>query len=128
MVFLAGTYVDGDPVADTIERRVLGNLEVPGERRAADGAQIDGQLHVPPRAERPGDALRRLQLGGVALPVAEAERVELEALLPGHGPRGSGVHPSAHENDCFGCGHGQKLPPQHVSQRRLQRRMPEGVA
>jgi hypothetical protein len=39
------------------------------------------------------------ELGHVPLPVAKAERVDLEAAVPRDGRRGGGIHPAAEQSD-----------------------------
>src|SRR5207244_13297306 len=53
------------------------------ERRAAELAQVEFDDLVPRGAHRPRDALRAFELVDVALAVAEAERAELVAFVPG---------------------------------------------
>src|SRR5467141_495161 len=62
---------------------VLRHRHFGSERRAAELAQIEFHDLVPRHARGPGDARRALQLVGVALAVAEAERAELVAFMPG---------------------------------------------
>ncbi len=57
-----------------------GDLRV-GERRAADARQIDPHDAVLARATGAGDPPRRFQLGCVALPVIDRQRMADEALL-----------------------------------------------
>src|SRR5467141_4522512 len=64
-------------------RAVLRHLHVGSEPRAAELAQVEFHDLVPRDAHRPGDALRALELVDVALAVAETERAELVAFVPG---------------------------------------------
>ena len=51
-----------------------------GERRSADAAKIEIELEMRGHAERCRDPARRVELMSVPLPVAHAERVEIESL------------------------------------------------
>ena len=70
---VGGGNVGRGQVAIARHRRVR------GQRRAADGAQIDRQLEMPLDAERRGDGARRLDLARVALAVVDRQRVQREA-------------------------------------------------
>ena len=61
-----------------IRRPVLGHGDVGGERRAAEGAQVEGDDLVPGDAEGGGHAPGRLELGRVALAIPEGEGVDRE--------------------------------------------------
>ena len=91
------------------ERRVLGHGEVGGERRAAEGAEVDVDDHVPPDAEPLGDPARRLELDRVALAVADAQRVHVEPVAPRDGGGGGRVQPAAQQDDGLGKRHAGKL-------------------
>ena len=91
-----------------------------GQRRAAEGAQVDVDDHVldarRPRPRRRG----AVELDRVALAVAEAEGHRGEALGPGDGQAGGGVEPAAEQHDGradrrgpAGCQRSQHTLPQH---------------
>ena len=56
------------------------NGDIRGQRRAADGSQIDGLLEMPFDAERPGDGPRRLDFADVPLAVLHGQRAQREPL------------------------------------------------
>ena len=80
---------------------VLGHLDVGGQRRAAEDAQVDVADDVPRDALRLRDALRGLEFDRVALAVAEAQRVGLEALVLRDRQHGGRVESSAQQHDCL---------------------------
>ncbi len=79
-----------------VQRHVDG---VAGERRAADAAQVDRDSLVGDRAQGAGDARGGVELGGVALTVAHAQGVHVEALLAGQCDHDGGVHAPGDEDD-----------------------------
>ena len=83
----------GDAAADLAGVAPLGDRDVRGQRRAAEGAQVDRDQRGVPRAQRVRDAERRVGLDGVPLPVAEDERVAVEPLRPGDGQGRRGIEP-----------------------------------
>lgn len=52
-------------------------------------------------ALRGGDARRRVQLGGMALPIAHAQRMHREALLLRKRDNGGGIHAPGQQNNGF---------------------------
>src|SRR5467141_1681283 len=79
-------------------RAVLRHLHVGSERRAAELAKVEFHDLVPRDAHGPGDALRALELVDVALAVAEAERAELVAFVPGDREHGRRIQAAAQED------------------------------
>ena len=90
---------DRDAGADLGLARPLGTSMSRGQRRAADGAQVEVDAPVRGGAQRGGHARRGLELDLVALAVAEAERVTALALGPGHGQRGGRVEAAREQHD-----------------------------
>ena len=82
-----GDVGDGNAAADLGLVAPLGHGDVRGQRRAADGAQIEIDDVVRRGAQRGGDARGGRELDGVALAVAEAERVTAASRCAGHGQR-----------------------------------------
>jgi len=60
--------------AGGIQVAVARDVDVAGQRRSADGAQIEVELEVPLDAERTRDAPRGVDFADVPLPVANRER------------------------------------------------------
>ncbi len=61
----------------------FGHVDLIGERRTADGAQVEIDHQVATGIQEVRDALRRVDLASVTLAVAEAERMNREAGLLG---------------------------------------------
>ena len=78
----------------------LGHVDVGGQRRAAEHAQVDLGHDVAADARCLGDPPRRLQLDRVALAVPEAERVRHEALALRDRQHRRRVQPSAEQDNC----------------------------
>src|SRR5439155_13857260 len=85
--------------ADRLVTPALGHLDVVGQRRAADGAEIEPQGQVPGGPERCGDLLRRLQLAGMALAVVEGEREPLVSFFARYCERRRRVEPAGGADD-----------------------------
>ena len=79
------------------------------------------------RAERLRDARRRIELGAMALPVVDAQRVALQPLLARDRERGGGIEAAGKQDDCARFGHHEQLlsagrvAPQILVQLDLQR-------
>ena len=109
---VAGRHVgDGDAVAHLGERAALRDLDVAGERRAAELAQVDVDDDVVLHAQRGRDAGRGLEFDLVALAVAEGHGVDVEALGLGDRECGGGVEAAAQQADGFlRCGAHRRAP------------------
>ena len=71
------------PVGHLGELARLRHVDLGGQRRAAEQAQVDLDLDVLAHAGPLGDLARRVEFDRVTLAVAEAERVDREALRRG---------------------------------------------
>ena len=78
---------------------VLGHRDVGGERRPAEGAQIDVDDHVACNARGGGDPARGVDLVRVALAVAKAECVDREPVALRDRETGSRVETAGQEDD-----------------------------
>ena len=81
-----GNVGDRNAAADLGLVAALGDRDVGGQRRAADGAQVEVDDRVRRGTQRGGDARRGRQLDGVALAVAEAQRVAAASRSRGSWP------------------------------------------
>ena len=86
------------PVGQLGRAGVLGHVDVVGQRRAAERAQVDVGHDVLGDAQGRGHPGRGLELDAVPLAVAEAQRVGLEAVGAGDGEHGGGVEASAEQD------------------------------
>ena len=89
--------------------RILGHFQVAGQGGAAEGPQVDIQHFVAPYAQPFGHPPGCIDLGLVSLPVAERQRVHVEAATLGDGRDGGRVHPAAQKDDGLGSAHAGKL-------------------
>ncbi len=80
------------------EIAIARHRRVRGQRRTADGAQVDVELEVPFDAQRARHRARRFDLTRVALAVVNGQRAQGEALRPGNGRGGVRVEPAAQED------------------------------
>src|SRR6266481_4440578 len=85
---------------------VLRHGDVAGERRAAELAEVDIEDDMLGGAEALCYATRSIELGGVALAVAERQGVAVEALALRDREGGGGVEAAGEEDDCTGTVHG----------------------
>ena len=89
-----------------IERPVLGDFDVTGERRPAESGQVQIDFHVPADPESSGNPPRRRQLTRMSLAVVDAEGRQREPVPPGNRCRGVGIKAAAEQHDSrFGGGH-----------------------
>src|SRR5688572_2739881 len=68
-------------------RAVLWDVDIRGERAAADAAQIDGERYVAGGAQVLRDAIGRLEFKPVPLTIVKRQRIALEAVAAGHRER-----------------------------------------
>ena len=86
------------PLAELVGRVVLGHVDVGGQRRAAERPQVDVDDHVALDARGCRDPRGGLELELVALPVAEAQRVNGVPLALGDRQHRGRVEPAAEQH------------------------------
>ena len=89
---------DGDAATDVVTRPILGDCGVAGKRGAAEGSKVDIHDDVITNAKRARDALRGLNLDGVALAVAKGHRVREESGVDRVGEERRGVETTAQKH------------------------------
>ena len=83
-------------------------IDVRGQSRSADAAQIHVDDLVLGRAESARNARRRGELGCMALAVGDAQRMTRETLLTRERQGHCGIHAAGDQDDSFaGCAHGE---------------------
>lgn len=97
-----GDVGDGDAVGHVSGGAILGNIDVGGERGAADGTEVDGDDAVVDRAENARDLLGGDEFVAVALAVIEGEGVTCESGLARDGECGGTVQAAGEEDDGAG--------------------------
>ena len=80
---------------------IFGNLDVGGERRAAERTKIDRKHLVFHRADLRGDLSRPLQFNAMPLSVVEGEGEALTALCLRPCQHGRGIQATRKKDDCF---------------------------
>src|SRR6266568_1984784 len=77
---------------------MMGYVDVVGQRRAAEYAQVNVGHYMPRGAQSRRHPLRSLQFDAVALPVPEAQRIRLVSLSYGYRQYRRRVEPAAYEH------------------------------
>ena len=88
---------------------VLRDVDVRGERRSPEGAQVDLGDDVISHAVVARDAPRRLDLRRVPLSVAKGHRMHVVSRVDGVRQHRRGIEPAREEEDGFG--HASKIVP-----------------
>ena len=93
-------------------RAVLRDVDIGGQRGAAEGAEIDGKDDVARGAEAGGERAGGVELDPVPLAVVEGEGMAGKALAACGGEAGGGVESSAQQaNGRDGIGHQFRIRP-----------------
>ena len=95
---------DGNAAALFGADAILGHGDIVGQRRSAEGRQVERQDDVAFGAEHIGDAARGRQLDTVALVIIHRQREHAISLLPRAGGGDHRVEPAGDEHDGQRCG------------------------